>query len=700
MKGKIIYLILAAISFFACQENQVENEKGKGWLSVEFLTDKSVQTRAEDPFYELEIRNMEGKEVVHYDHFTGLSDKILLPAGAYKLIATSGEDVMAGFEKPFYKAEQEVLIETAVTKQVSLICTQANVKVTVEYSDRIRSNFPEYTLEVMNGEGKLVFERDEKREGYLRVNESTLVWNLTLNNGQEVFHLNKTISGVKPRQHYHLSFDIKENGSEEEGAFVGGVVVDTVTDVYNWLCEIVLKEDIAKPVIQRMDGEVLSEPVLVLEKARGADVQLDIVAQARIQNLKLRHKSAVLNGFGIPESLTITGITPEVKDAVNAAGIHWGNEEVLNSQQVTLNFNDLVNSKLPLGEYEFFISVYDARSRLVEDTLRVSVIPDMDHTALNCNRYNIWAKFATIAGQWYTIDRPSGITFEYSKDQNTWNKVSPENIQFNEATKSLTVRLTRLEPGTVYYYRTVSDNFISDQVKSFTTEEAFVVPYLSFDNWYDDKGPVVGETSDNIIWDSGNKGGSGFGFTPTTQETVDVVRGSAVRMESMWAAVKFAAGNIYTGSFGGTHSVTQAKINFGIPYTGRPTTLSGYYKYAPKTVNRGNQAGMSGKQDSCHIYIALLDWTAPHVVDSKYPETNLDMSTNNKSVIAFGEVKESRTMSEYEHFTIQLDYRNKEKIPSYILIIASASKYGDYFTGAEGSTLLIDEFELGFDPVE
>ena len=636
MKGKIVYLILIVLSFCACQEDRVENENGEGWLAIEFLTDKSVRTRATEPEYQLRITNSQGKEVAHYDNFKGLSDRILLPAGTYTLVATSGEDVVADFEKPYYKAEQEVNIEAAVTKQVSLICTQANVKVTVEYSDLIKSHFPEYTLKVVNGEGSLTFIKDEKRSGYLRVNEGTLVWHLTLNNGQEVFRLNKTITGVEPRQHYHFSFDIKENGSEDEGAFVGGVVVDTTTDIYNWLCEIVLKENIAKPEIRRLDGGAMSESVLVLEKARGADVQLDITAQARIQNLKLRHKSSVLKELGIPEVVTITEISPAVKDAVQAAGILWDNQDVLNSQQVTLNFNDLINNKLPLGDYEFFVSVYDARSRLVEDTLRISVIPDMDHVALNDNRYNVWAKFATISGQWYTVERPAGMTLEYSKDQNSWTKVNQEDIQFDDAMKSLTVCLTHLDPGTLYYYRTVSDNFVSDQVKSFTTEEAPVVPYLSFDNWYNDKGPVVGES----------------------------------------------------------------KINFGIPYTGRPTTLSGYYKYAPQTVNRGEQGGMSGKQDSCHIYIALLDWTAPHVVDSKYPNTNIDLSVNNKSIIAFGEVKDSRTMTNYEAFNIQLDYRDKEKIPSYILIVATASKYGDYFTGAEGSVLLIDEFELGFDPVE
>ena len=206
MKGKIVYLILIVLSFCACQEDRVENENGEGWLAIEFLTDKSVRTRATEPEYQLRITNSQGKEVAHYDNFKGLSDRILLPAGTYTLVATSGEDVVADFEKPYYKAEQEVNIEAAVTKQVSLICTQANVKVTVEYSDLIKSHFPEYTLKVVNGEGSLTFIKDEKRSGYLRVNEGTLVWHLTLNNGQEVFRLNSQREKLNDAREYQTNY--------------------------------------------------------------------------------------------------------------------------------------------------------------------------------------------------------------------------------------------------------------------------------------------------------------------------------------------------------------------------------------------------------------------------------------------------------------------------------------------------------------
>ena len=82
-------------------------------------------------------------------------------------------------------------------------------------------------------------------------------------------------------------------------------------------------------------------------------------------------------------------------------------------------------------------------------------------------------------------------------------------------------------------------------------------------------------------------------------------------------------------------------------------------------------------------------------------QTGTFVDLNSSDIIAYGELSDaeaSRTdMKEYEKFEIDIKYRNLTTEPTYILIVASASKYGDYFTGGEGSSLYIDEFELGFD---
>lgn len=708
MRYGIIYILLLAFGILGCRDERVGEESGTGWLAVEFLIDKSVQTRAATPVYALEIQKKDGTVVAHYDDCAGISERILLPAGTYLVVASSGEDILSGFDQPFYKGVQEVKIEAAVTKEISVICTQANIKVSVGYSDLIKNTFTDYSLEVVNGEGKLLFEKDETRSGYLRVSEGTLVWNLTLNNGQEVFHLNKTITGVEPRQHYHFTFDIKENGSEDEGAFVGGVVVDTTTDVYNWVCEIVLKENIAKPTIQRRDGNAMSEPVLVLEETRGADIQLDVAAQARIQNLAIRHRSAVLKELGVPESFAITTITPDVKAAVNAAGINWGNDEVLDAQEVALDFSGIAN-KLPLGDYEFYISVYDARSRLLEDTLRISVIPDMEHLAQNANRYDIWAKSATISGMWYTLERPAGLTLEYSTDQNSWIKVAEDQLSINNTTKSFSARLKNLEVSTTYYYRTVSDKEPSESIKSFVTEAALQIPYLNFDDWYESsKSYYLGVSGETKWWDSGNAGANSQSWitgvnnptSPDASVKVDLPgNAKSAKLETMAVFGVMAAGNLYTGDFVKTVGTSGAKLNFGKPYTSRPTKLTGYYKYQPVAVSDTKLSYVKkGDMDSCYIYVALFDsWTSAFEVDNS---TNPPKLVNLSTAIALGELKTNRSMDDFEHFEINIKYRDKTKIPTYILIVATASKYGDYFTGGVGSKLWVDEFELGFDPTE
>ncbi|MCD8179125.1 MAG: PCMD domain-containing protein [Tannerellaceae bacterium] len=97
------------------------------------------------------------------------------------------------------------------------------------------------------------------------------------------------------------------------------------------------------------------------------------------------------------------------------------------------------------------------------------------------------------------------------------------------------------------------------------------------------------------------------------------------------------------------------------------------------------------------IYIALTTWDEQFVASTA---TGTFVDFNSEEIIAYGSLsaeEASRVMNSYDAFEIDLVYRNLEKIPTHILVVASASKYGDYFTGGNGSTLYIDEFELDFD---
>ena len=77
----------------------------------------------------------------------------------------------------------------------------------------------------------------------------------------------------------------------------------------------------------------------------------------------------------------------------------------------------------------------------------------------------------------------------------------------------------------------------------------------------------------------------------------------------------------------------------------------------------------------------------------------IDFSENNKNVIAYGSItdEEAKGTGEWQEFTIDLKYRDLTRSPKYIIIVASASKYGDYFTGSTSSVMYVDDFSLSYE---
>ena len=53
----------------------------------------------------------------------------------------------------------------------------------------------------------------------------------------------------------------------------------------------------------------------------------------------------------------------------------------------------------------------------------------------------------------------------------------------------------------------------------------------------------------------------------------------------------------------------------------------------------------------------------------------------------------SKWMDSYQEFDLPITYRS-DRTPSVVVIISASSRYGDYFTGAEGTVLYLDEFEF------
>ena len=229
---------------------------------------------------------------------------------------------------------------------------------------------------------------------------------------------------------------------------------------------------------------------------------------------------------------------------------------------------------------------------------------------------------------------------------------------------------------------------------------------MSFDLWCIDNGEIVCYDSlatddQKKVWGSANASTSTFNKPTCIPDSVMVaVEGKgkyAVKLKTQLinalVVKKLAAGSLFTGSMGSTnYTKMTATLNWGIPFSLRPKALEGYACYIPKNINVVNSPyeDRKGTLDNGHVFVMLTDWDRQFTVD---PAKEQFVDPDDEHVIGYGKVTFDHTMDGYEKFNLRIDYRD-DRTPKFVVIVASSSALGDYFTGGEGSTLFLDEFRF------
>lgn len=231
---------------------------------------------------------------------------------------------------------------------------------------------------------------------------------------------------------------------------------------------------------------------------------------------------------------------------------------------------------------------------------------------------------------------------------------------------------------------------------------------MNFDQW-DNSGNCYGNDAGNEqkkVWGSANATTSLLGYFTCTREDDFLAKTGkdkhAVKLQTqyiysnliLFEVKKLAAGNFFTGQMGKIElSKANATLQWGIPFSFRPKALEGYACYKPQIIEYTDQQhkDKEGTMDSAHVFVLLTDWDKQFVVD---PAANSFVDIDNDPhIIGYGKVGYNSTMDDYERFTINIEYRN-ERTPKYVVVVASSSALGDYFTGAHGSALYLDEFRF------
>ncbi len=263
-------------------------------------------------------------------------------------------------------------------------------------------------------------------------------------------------------------------------------------------------------------------------------------------------------------------------------------------------------------------------------------------------------------------------------------------------------RLVSLNPETEYEARTYGGDEYGDVVR-FTTGSIVQVPNSSLSDW--SKNGAVWQPwgeGQTPYWDTGNKGAATLGqsnVVPTSDTSSGT--GQAAMLQTKFVGVgiigKIAAGSVFIGSYLRTDG-TNGVLQFGREFTERPTKLRGYFNYKTAPINKASAEyqHLMGQPDTCVVWCALIDSPEPFECRTNPKDQNL-FDPSASYVVAYGRMQCGQDVPQYIPFEVELQYTATNRRPTYLVVVASSSKYGDYFTGGDGAVMCVDDLELLYD---
>ncbi|MCM1005182.1 MAG: PCMD domain-containing protein [Prevotella sp.] len=721
MKKNLIYLaagIFAGGALLTSCANDDAFGDGEGRLSMKMVLNHTI-TRSGDDVTDRSLAEkatiyISGKHglLYKYQGTDELPGSLALKTGSYVAEAWTGDSVIASFDKKFYKGYQPFDIKTGETTNVVLNCKIANVVSSIAPSQDFYDHVKDYTVTVGHSYATLDF-TDENKDAHayfmMPYDEQTHSFepNLTytvkgeLNDGTP-FEKTGTIWNVERAHEYVINIDFTPYQADPYGGAFIKVSIDDYELVINDSVEIT-----GAPVIAGV-GFNLAEPIL---SQPGISERRSLYIRALGEYRTLAVHTPDFAKFGLPGAdMDFVTADNEQVDAWRAAGLSCDfNTDAEGIHTARLFFEADMLNKLPGGIYPIKVTAVDSYGKKRERTFTLNV-SEAGVVLSESTWQEIYATRAVLHANVVRDDATNpGIRYREIGTEE-WTEAYPtaKNIRKRAAGDRITVTLTGLKPGTRYEYQGFSDGYINESSLYFTTESAFAIPNSSFEVWStaSDNSAMASADGTASFWDSGNHGSQTLKTNVTTKATDLFHSGSAsAKLESKFVSMlgfgKLAAGNIFAGEYLGTDG-TDGILSFGRPFNGsRPVKLRGWAYYKPGTVDYSSDDDLhpdvvKGSQDRGTVYVALTT----KAVEIRTKASNRTLFDPNASyVLAYGQViftGEYGSSSEMREFEITLEYKDAALLQraSHIVLTASASQYGDYFTGSSTSVLYLDDLEL------
>lgn len=715
---KKIHLYIAGVALTilgaACSDDQFNTGgEGKLVLSASVSTDMEVVSRAvEQDLIDncmVWISNEKGL-VRRYNNFSEIpTEPIDLVAGSYVAEVWTGDSVPASFDSRWFKGYEKFVVAAGETAKVDLVAKIANVGATVRYAEGIEDVLSDFTMTIGHQGGSLIFIGREERRGYFMMPsfDKNLEFELkgTQIDGSE-FIYNGIIENAKPATEYAIKVNYTPVTNE-----VGGAVFSIIIDE----TEIKVETDInvvGAPVISGY-GFNINTP-MISEKGTFTSKTVYVTSATKVTEIELSSNifSTMIPVLG-GNNFEILGMNEIGIKAIEEAGINYkyNYDETADETLVQINFDEAFLNSLDNGEYPILFKASDIKGKSTTATLNI-IVSDATVMTEAIPEEAIGHYSATLYGS-VAKDGVETVGFNYRlAGTDDWTSIEGTPVSRSLAAGTVyTANITGLTDGATYEYVATAGDYVSTVTQRFTTLRCIQLPNAGFEDWYTYKSKIEipGTDYTNNFWDSGNHGSTTVGGNITTKSSNFKHSGNySACLKSAYVVIKFAAGNIFAGKYLAT-SGTNGVLGWGRPFSAKPKSVKIWVRYEPETV-KSRTAGdhlKNGDSDQGAIYMALLDDSKQSYNNEQWPCV-IKTASNAKdsqlfdkdgaNVIAYGEkffleaVGDGGTDGMVQ-IEIPLDYKSN-KIPSNIIFVASASRYGDYFEGAEGSTMYIDDIEL------
>lgn len=637
------------------------------------------------------------------------TDPVTLHAGSYVAEAWAGDSVAASFDKKYFKGYTPFEITNGNSTAVEVKCNIANVVVSLSFDESVDAALKSWTVTVANGEESITYEGHDARKGYFMMpkkadNEKlTLTLEGTAPNG-DAYSQTADIEAPKGGYEYKVNFSHTPGSFNDGGAFFTITVDET---------EIVVEDELVitlAPEIFGIDFDIAQEQAAATGEMGRKCVfisAVDRLSSLTIESANLQHYlgSSTADVFSLSESALAR---------LAAAGINFMTykNEAGEINRVRVNFEADFTNNLVSGLHTFKFIAGDNGDG-TEKTSEATLSLRLSNAAVELNEaaevsYTTTTFVATIV-------KPDELTgnvgFNYrEKGTADWTFVAGTN---NGTT--LTATVDNLKFGTTYEYCAVAGGYTSP-AKELTTLTPPQLPNASFESTstHSDKALMFSADPNDFYWDSGNHGSQKMSKNVTEVTTKYFHSGKqGLCLHSQFVGLgslagKFAAGNIFVGKYLATEGM-DGVLGWGRPFNCpiRPKALKVWARYEPVNITHDNTSALpsvnKGDPDNGIVYIALVtdqsmsykSETWPQIVKTSSSSRQL-FDPSGSNVVAYGEhvFTSATTESGLVEITIPLNDVNPNLTVSNIIIVASASRYGDYFVGGNGSLLYLDDFEL------